>query len=50
MKGTNDALNMCIHQCIVKGWLFRTKLVKGDDSGSYKLINNEFRDVVYPKP
>ena len=49
MKGTNDAWNMCINQCIIKGWLFRAKLVKRDNSGSYKLINNELRDV-NPKP
>ena len=49
MKGTNDAWNMCKNQCIVKGWLFKAKLVKGDNSGSYKIINNELRDVVYPK-
>ena len=50
MKGTNDAWNMCINQCIVNGWRFRAKLVKGDNYGSYKIINNELRDVVYPKP
>ena len=50
MKGTNDAWNMCINQCIVKGWLFRTKLVKGDNSGGYKIIYIELGDVVYPKP
>ena len=44
MRGT-----MCINQCIVKGWLFRSKLVKGKNSESYTLINNEFRDVVYQK-
>ena len=46
MKGINDALNMCINQCIVKGWLFRAKLVKGDNSGSYKIIDNELRDCI----
>ena len=52
MKGSNDAWNMCINQCIVKGCLFRAKLVKGGNSGRYKIINNdrELRDVVYPKP
>ena len=50
MKGTNDAWNICIKQCIVKCWLFRAKLVKVDNSESYKLINSELRDVVYPKP
>ena len=52
MKGTNDAWNMCINQCIVNGWLFKAKLVKGDNSGRYKIIYNEreLRDVVYPKP
>ena len=50
MKGTNDAWNMCINECTVRSWLFRTKLVKGDNSGSYKIIDNELRDVVYPKP
>ena len=28
MKGTNDAWNMYINQCIVKGWLFRAKLIR----------------------
>ena len=41
MKSTNDAWNMCINHCIVNSWLFRTKLVKGDNSGRYKIINNE---------
>ena len=41
MKGTNDAWNMCIHNYIVNGRLFRAKLVKGDNSGNYKIINNE---------
>ena len=52
MKGTNDAWNMCINQCIVNCRVFRAKLVKGDNSGCYKIINNELelRDVVYPKP
>ena len=52
MKGTNDAWNMCINQSIVNGWLFKAKLVKGDNSVHYKIINNEceLRDVVYPKP
>ena len=50
MKGTSDVWNMYINQCIVKGWLFMAKLVKGDNSESYKLINNELQDVVYPKP
>ena len=52
MKGTNEAWNMCINQSIENGWLFRAKLVKGDNSGRYKIINNErkLRDVVYPKP
>ena len=39
MKGTNDAWNMCIHNFIINGWLFRAKLVKGDNSGHYKIIN-----------
>ena len=49
MKGTNDAWNMCINQCIVNGWLFRAKLIKGDNFERYKIINNEraLRDVVY---
>ena len=49
MKGNNDAWNICRNQCIVNGWLFRSKLVKGDNSGCYKIINNEreLRDVVY---
>ena len=42
MKGTNDAWNMCINQCIVRGWLFRAKLVKGDNSGRYKLMIMNF--------
>ena len=52
MKGTNDVLNMCINKCIVNGWLFRAKLAKVDNSGRYKIINNEheLRDVVYPNP
>ena len=50
MRGVNDAWNICINQCIVKGRLSRAELVKGDNSGSYKIINNELRDVVYPKP
>ena len=52
MKGTIDACNktLCINQCIVKGWFFRANVLKGDNSGSYKIINNELRDVVYPKP
>ena len=52
MIGMNDAWNMCINQCIVNGWLFRGKLVKGDYFGRYKIINNEreLLDVVYPKP
>ena len=47
MKGANDACNMCINQSID----FRARLVKGDNSGRYKIINNErkLRDVVYPK-
>ena len=51
MKGTNDAWNMCITPCSVNGWLFRAKLVKGDNSGSHKIINNEreLRDVAYIK-
>ena len=49
-KGTNDACNMCINQNIENGWLFRAKLVKGDDSGCYKIFNNERKLVVYPKP
>ena len=28
MKGTNDAWTMFINQCIVNGWLFKTKLGK----------------------
>ena len=49
MKGTNDAWNMCINQCIVNGWFFRAKLIKGDNFDRYKIINNEraLRDVVY---
>ena len=52
MKSTNDAWNMCINHCIVNSWLFRTKLVKGDNSGRYKIINNEreLLDDVYPNP
>ena len=52
MKGINEARNMCINLCIINGWLFRAKLVKGDNSGRYKLTNNEFEigNVVYPKP
>ena len=52
MKGANDAWNMCINQCIINGWLFRAKLAKGDNSGSYKIINNEheLRDVVNQNP
>ena len=50
MKGTNDAWNMCINQYIVKGWLFRAKLLNGDNSGFYTLLDNELRDGVYPKP
>ena len=52
MKGTNDAWNMCINQYIVNGWLFTAKLVKGDNSGRYKIINykRELRDAVYPNP
>ena len=52
MKGTNNAWNMCINRCVVNGWLFRAKLVKGDNSGLYKMFNNEreLRDVVFPKP
>ena len=34
---------MCINQCIVNGWLFRAKLVKGDNSGCCKMINKEPR-------
>ena len=51
MKGTNDAWNMCKNQCIVSGRLFRTKLVKGYNSGRYKIINieRELRYVAYPK-
>ena len=52
MKGTNDAWNMCINQCIVNGWLFRAKIVKGDNSGRYKIINNEreLPDAAYQNP
>ena len=52
MKATNDAWNMCINQCIINGWLFRAKLVKGDNSGRYEIFSNEreLRDVVYLKP
>ena len=52
MKGTNDAWNLCINQCIVNGWLFRAKIVKGDNSGRYKIINNEreLPDAAYPNP
>ena len=52
MKGTNDAWNMCISQSIQYGWLFRAKLVKGDNSGRKKIINNKrkLRDAVYSKP
>ena len=50
MKGTNDASYMLINQCVTNGWLYRAKLAKGDDSGrDKKIINNELRDVVYPK-
>ena len=51
MKGTNHALDMCINQCIVNGLLSRAKIVKGDNSGHYKIINNEreLRYVVYPQ-
>ena len=42
MKGTNDALNMCINKCIVNGWRCRAKLVKGDNYGRYKMINASF--------
>ena len=40
---TNASLN---------GWFFRVKLVKGNNSGQYKIINDEYElhDVVYPKP
>ena len=34
-------MNICINQCIVNCWLFRLKLVKGDNSERYKIINNE---------
>ena len=52
MKSTNGAWNMCVNQCNVSVWLFRAKLVKGDNSGRYKIIDNEreIRDVVYQKP
>ena len=51
MKGTNDTWNMSIKQCIVNSWLFRAELVKGDNYGRYKIINNEreLRDIVCPK-
>ena len=51
MKGAIDAWNMCINQCIVNGWLFRAKLAKEDNSGRYKIIDNEreLRDGVCPK-
>ena len=49
MKGTNDTWNMCINQGIVKGWLFRAELVKGDNSRGYTLIDNALRDVCIPK-
>ena len=42
MKGTNDAWPMCIYQCIINGWLFRAKLVKGDNSVRYKIMNANF--------
>ena len=50
MKGTNGAWKMCINHCIVNGWLFRAKLVKGDNSESHKIIDTDLRDGVYPKP
>ena len=48
MKGTNDAWNMCMNQCIVNGWLLKAKLVKGNN-WRYKIINNECEllDTVY---
>ena len=51
-EGTNDAWKMCINQCIVNGWLFRAKSVKGDNSERYRIINNEHEllDAVYQKP
>ena len=51
MKGTNDAWNMCINQCIVNGWLFRAKPVKGDNLGHPKIINNDanFEMLYTPK-
>ena len=52
MKDTNDAWNTCINQYIINGRLFTAKLVKGDNSVRYEIINNEreLRDGVYPKP
>ena len=48
LKGTHDAWNMCISQCIVNSWLFGAKLVMRDNSVRYETINNEhkLRDVV----
>ena len=52
IKGTSEAWNMFINQSIENGWLFRAKLVKGDNSTRYKIINNKrkLQDIVYPKP
>ena len=36
MRGT-----LCINQCAVDGWLFGAILLKRDNSGRYKIINNE---------
>ena len=47
MKGSNDAWNMCIHQCIVSGWLFRAELVKGHNSGRYRIINLHLVFLLY---
>ena len=50
MRGTNDAWNMCIYESIENGWLFRANLVKGDNSGRYKIIKDEgeLQDGLYP--
>ena len=52
MYGTIDVLNMCIIKCITNGWLIRIMIIKGRNSGHYKIthIKGDFRDGVCLKP
>ena len=52
MKGITDVLNMWIIKCITNGWLIGIMMIKGHNSGRYKITHNkgDFRDCLCIKP